>query len=208
MEPTAEELERWRRSQPPENEVPVALPVSVVLARTEEIALALAGARAFSTGVQVELTARTRREPAALGSVLDGVHRGGSSGGLLVGVEFADGRAATTAAPDPYDPRRLQGDRDPVLVDHGGSAGGRTADVGLWLSPLPPAGPLTVVVLWADAGIPETRTVLDGGEFARAGAAAEVLWPVEPDPAVPGLAPAPEVPPGSWFDRALRPQRD
>ncbi|MER6796501.1 hypothetical protein ABT262_31745, partial [Amycolatopsis mediterranei] len=48
-------------------------------------------------------------------------------------------------------------------------------EVFLW--PLPSAGPLKLVVQWADREIPETRTTLDGGAIRSAAKDAAEIWP-------------------------------
>jgi hypothetical protein len=69
-----------------------------------------------------------------------------------------------------------------------------------WLTPVPPPGPLTVVLACAGLGIEETSVQLDGDALVQAAARAEVLWPRaredEPD-----LAEEPLLPDGGWFGR-------
>jgi hypothetical protein len=48
-------------------------------------------------------------------------------------------------------------------------------EVFLW--PLPPAGPLKLVVQWTDRQIPETSTTLDGGAIRAAAKDAAEIWP-------------------------------
>ena len=69
-----------------------------------------------------------------------------------------------------------------------------------WLSPLPPEGPLLVVVRCPEIGLEETVAELDGTATRRAGEAATVLWPWQP-PVEPSAEPSPppDVPVGSWF---------
>ena len=50
----------YRRTSRPDNEVPVALPLNVVLARTDDAAVALIGLQVYSTGVAFQLAVRTR----------------------------------------------------------------------------------------------------------------------------------------------------
>ncbi len=64
------------------------------------------------------------------------------------------------------------------------------------MTPLPPPGPLLIVLRWLELGIEETVTELDGTAIAAAGHAAEVLWP----PAPPLPPPHPVAPPTTgWF---------
>ena len=187
-----------RRMSRPENELPTALPMNRLLARTPDVAVALLGVQACTTGVAFELAARARgpEDPAAgdrLGELFWD-HRGGSPR-FLFGVQFADGRRASNAAGG-------AGDGDLIFHPGGGSGGSSSVDQEWWLSPLPPEGPLLVVVRCPELGLEETVTELDGTAIRRAGEAATVLWPwqpsVEPSTEPP---PPPDVPPGSWFAR-------
>src|SRR5690242_20263293 len=136
--------EWFRRMSPPENEVPVSLPADRILARTDDVAVALHGLAVYTTGLVFHLAVRVR--PAATKRVgLDRVlwvHFPAVREGepFLVGVELADGRRATSLQhPDPRS--------DVVFTNWGSSSSGPGgADQTWWLSPLPPEGPLRVVV--------------------------------------------------------------
>jgi hypothetical protein len=86
-----------RRMSAPENEIPVAVPLNTLLARTADAAVALTGLQVYSSGVSFDLAFRVRSplEPAHLG--LSGLvfERGPSSGRFLLGIELADGRRAS-----------------------------------------------------------------------------------------------------------------
>jgi hypothetical protein len=91
---------------------------------------------------------------------------------LRVGVQFADGRAATSIIG--HD-RRVGG---PVMDALRGGGRGRPGESrfhqGFWVSPLPPPGPLAVVCEWPAVEIPvarrevDARVILDAAEAARA----------------------------------------
>lgn len=152
--------------EPPDNEVPVGVPTAVVLARTEEVAVLWTGALVYSTGVAFDLVIATRSAMSDLHQLSMGGRRGE---GLLLGVEFADGRRT-----------RLDGDGAAVLHGRGGSGGGRTATQSYWLHPGPPPGPMTVVLRAPGLGFEETRTELDAGPLAAAVAGVQQLWPWTP----------------------------
>ena len=195
--------DEWeRRHSAPENEAPAAVAVSAVLARSDAAAVTLSGLQVFTTGMTFTIGLRCR--PEALGSrdvsdVLWG-HRGPGPD-LLVGVELADGRRATNV------PGQVRAFADPgtgdSLVFHQGSGSGGqlSAEQVWWLSPLPPAGPLRLVVRCDPLGIPETVTELDGAVLRAAAEQVVTLWPwvapreVEP----PQPPPGPDVPADSWF---------
>jgi hypothetical protein len=183
-----------RRSQAPDNEIPVAVPLNRVLARTDDVAVAWTGTAVYSTGVAFTLLATTRRSDQRLNDVF--WSNAGAPDGLLVGVEFADGRWATN--------RGEVSEPGLVLQSGGGSGGDRTCEQTMWLHPVPPAGPLTLVVRAPSLGIEETRTVFDATPLTEAVAAVTELWPwTPPDPDRYARKPAgPAVPADSWFARA------
>ena len=208
-DPTPEQIESWtRRTNPPDNEVPGAVPWSVLLGRNTDVAVALAGASAYSTGIRLGVAVRVR-QGSRRGDV-DLHHQvfGYSDGGvdrLLIGVEYADGRVATNSTQDSWSPQE-QPDDEPSLHPGAASGGPYGIDVELFLSPLPPAGPLTIFCAWPSRGIPESRTVLDGAALAEAVTRIQVLWPVKVDPPpAPAQSPPPNVPQGGWFEAILRP---
>jgi hypothetical protein len=185
-----------RRMNRPENEVPTALPLNRLLGRTPDVAVALVGLQAYTTGVAFQLVARLRG-PADF----DGANRLGDifwdhrSGGprFLFGVQFADGRRASNLSRG-----RVGGD----LVFHpgAGSGGMASVDQDWWLSPLPPEGPVLVVARCPEIGVEETVLELDGTAIRRAGEAATVLWPYEPaQEAAHEPPPLPDLPADSWF---------
>ena len=79
---------------------------------------------------------------------------------LRFGVQFADGRKATSLDRPPYDPQS-QEPGPPVLNQHGGGGGGSAWDIEYWVWPLPPAGPFAFVCAWPARGIAESRAEID-----------------------------------------------
>lgn len=190
-----EELQR--RLQPPENEVPVSLPDRLLLARTDDVAVALLGLRVFTTGVSFELAVRLRPSARSrFGSSLDELiwRRGRRGSRFLLGVELADGRRIGGA---------LGGDGGNVVFhERGGSGGEASVEQSWWLSPLPAEGPLRFVVRCPELGIAEASAVLDGSAVRRAADDVVTLWPWEPPPEHRAEPPAPpDLPADSWFAR-------
>jgi hypothetical protein len=200
-----DDAEQLRRFSAPENEVPVTVPVRALLARTDDAAVTLTGVQVFSTGTGFTLAVRCR--PEALPDGEAELHellwqgRRGRGTALLVGVEFADGRRASNL-PD-RDPFAAGGDPEDLVFTQGSGSGDRlTVEQEWWLSPLPPAGPLRVVVRCDLLGLPETVTELDGAAIRAAAEDVVVLWPwVPPHVLEPSEPPAPDVPADSWFAR-------
>lgn len=202
---------------PPENEVPIGVPISAVLGRTGDVAVALMGAQAYSSGVTLQVAVRLRREPAgplrsSMHDLIDG--RGGADDvdqRLLLGLEYSDGRIATNLGGlrrlSGLDEDRADDVREPVLIPNGGGGGDRHWDQTYWLSPSPPSGPLTVVCTWTAFAVAETLTVLDGAAFAEASSRSEVLWPWEPEEQQEQPT-RPARPATGWFAGAGRRHRD
>jgi hypothetical protein len=194
----APDPEEFRRFEPPDNELPVAVPLNVVLARTDDVALALVGATVYSTGVAFDMVVRARSVPEEVGpwgidSLLWGHGPQKPVDRLLFGVEFSDGSRVTNVRDFPPGP-------GPALMQRSGTGGQRGAEQGWWLTPLPPEGPLRLVVRGAALGIEETVTEVDAAPFRRAADDVVELWPwTPPDDPGPPPPPLPDVPPDSWF---------
>jgi len=188
-----------RRMSKPDNELPTALPMNRVLSRTPDLAVALLGVQAYTTGVAFELIARARGEDGPsdgtrLGEIF--WERRPGTPQFLFGVEFADGRRASSL---PFPGRS----GDIVFHQGGGGGGPSSVEQEWWLSPLPPEGPLLIVVRCPEIGLEETVVELDGTAIRRAGESAVVLWPYEPPTEHSPEPPAPpaDLPPDSWFAR-------
>ncbi len=158
---------------PPENELGAALPDRVPLARTADTAVAVLQLVAYSTGFGFLLG--VRRRLLADDDLDPFMHRLGRRAGdhaLRLGVGFADGRKATNLSlPLHHD------EEGPVLIFRGGGGGGRTWDMGFWVWPLPPPGPLAFVCKWPAAGIAETRVEIEARSVLDASARSQLLWP-------------------------------
>ena len=218
-----DQSELARRTQPPENEIPVSAGVGALIARTPDVAIALVGVLVFSRGVQLEVAIRTRDDvgdaagaadaapaPWDLHELVDG-RRGGHAQAqrLLLGVQFADGRTASTLG-NPWQLAADGGEVPPpgpppplLLLSHSTSSE-RAYDATFWLTELPPAGDLVLVCAWPAFGIPETLVRLDAGELIAAAARVVVLWEPQPERTA-GVRPTtpPDLPDGGWFRRAL-----
>jgi hypothetical protein len=207
--PTPEQLEQWhRRMSPPENEFPAGVGLSVLLGRTDDVAVGLSHVEAFSTGFRFTLAVRVRQPRPQLTRgglfmlISSHVHPGIDvplPDRLLLGIEYPDGRRASNLTD-----LRMQGpgtepDRDQlVLVQQGGGGGETSVDQSYWVAPLPPQGPVNVVLAWPGFGIQESRTALDAEAIRAAAAHSRILWP--PQPAIePPQPPAPPRPSAGWF---------
>lgn len=125
---------------------------------------------------------------------------------FLLGVEFADGRTATNQQQRGLDVP----DDQPTLRAGSGSSGNGASSAQFYLTPLPPAGPVILVVAWPAFGITETRVELDGASIRDAASQTVTLWPDEPAAENPVMEPPkqPEYEPGGWFDTVARTNPD
>ena len=99
--PTPGQVQQWRRrtGRPP-NEIPGTVAVDVVLARTDDLVVALIGMHAYSTGLAFDLAIR-QRTPAPPGHRPGLLHEAVAGFGaaadrdVLLGFGYPDGRIAT-----------------------------------------------------------------------------------------------------------------
>jgi hypothetical protein len=154
---------------PPENVVGATVPSDLVLANTGAVAVVVGGMTAYPNGVT--FTVHVLRRTAASHDMFFQLHHPGP-GGLRLGVELADGSRAL-AERGPAEPGS-----GPTLSSRGGGGGGLSYELGYWLWPLPPDGPLRFACAWPDEGIEETTAELEA-PIREAAARAVELWPDE-----------------------------
>jgi hypothetical protein len=194
-----------RRRQKPVNEIPVSVPLDLLLGRTDDIAVAITGARVYANGVECTLALRARsarRHGRQFHEMAGTMTRADQPDRLLLGFEYADGRTVTSLgdwsaylAADAFDDT-------PTLTWGGGGASGCVADYQFFLAPIPPPGDLVVMCAWPAFELPESRAVVDATPITEMARRPTVLWP-EPSepPAGVDMAP-PDLPAGSWFSGA------
>jgi hypothetical protein len=96
---------------------------------------------------------------------------------LRLGVQFSNGRKATSIDHRAWTHGSEDAPDNPVLVPHGGGGGGRRSwERALWLWPLPPPGPLAFVCEWPSEGIDLARVETDSAVVLDAAKQAETLW--------------------------------
>jgi len=168
------------------------VPLRLVLARNKEVAVAVGGVTAYSTGIALTLAVRSRRNMIEdiyedpFGSPFGHLMRHRRHGGdlppeiLRFGVQFSDGRKATTmgealprAGSDGEEPA------GPVLTPGGGGGGGGDYESDFWLWPLPPPGPVTFAVEWPAREIELSKQQVDASVFIDASKHSEELWPAD-----------------------------
>jgi hypothetical protein len=174
---------------PPESELGVAVPLRAVLVSEPAFAIALVNCVAFSTGFEFGIAVRSREEidhrimgfgpPAPYGPQRP-------EGQLMIGVEFAGGRKATSD----YNPgaqlmaywagvregREQELPEGPILSPRSGGGGGRRFDFHYWVWPLPPEGKLTFTCEWPARKVALTTYEVDAEQVRRAGSGSSKLW--------------------------------
>jgi hypothetical protein len=180
----------WVRA--PADTLPGVVPLELVLARTEHVAVCVTRLGAYPEGFELDLVTMAGKDRDDLDPLLFGRPgmRGRRLGGeldagsgippemLRFGIEFADGTKATNTA------GRIRGPREepppgPVLTPGGGGGGAGNWRQTIWVWPLPPAGRLALVCEWPAAGIALTRHELDAQLILDAASHAQVFFPDE-----------------------------
>jgi hypothetical protein len=177
----------------PENVIPGAVGVDVVLARTPEVAVWLGDLGATPDGVRFTINVVRRVDASDRHRDEGPLWARPRPGTLRFGVAFADGRKVVAGS---VAGEGLTGDAatEIALTSGGGGGSRRRSSRGQWLWPLPPAGPVTFALSWTDEGIAETLVAIDGAPLREAAARAVALWE-DPRPLLPD---DPEQRHGNW----------
>ena len=172
---------------PPDDELGMCLPSSMVVGRSDRAVVALRSLTAYSTGVSLELLAAGRGLRASESNRLfheqhlAGVEEGVPDGFLRVGIEYED----ETRVSNLLDRRRLwrpdSEPEGPVLIQAGGGGGQAgsghvTMNPGYWLWPVPPPGRLVLFVEWPALGVTLASAELDGAAIVAAAGQSQPLW--------------------------------
>jgi hypothetical protein len=173
-------------SVPPGSVLPGIADLAHVLARDDDLILAIVGGQAYPQGFTTEI-----RLISVAGRLRPPPGHGGMLSQLQLTVEFSDGRRGQllplTGSVSPGHEVDLPSG-EVLVVPRQGAGDGSMWRQEVWVSPLPPAGPLRVGV--RSEGLPETWTELSGDVLRAAAERAEPLW-------VNGEQDAPVLDPGS-----------
>jgi hypothetical protein len=172
------------RHGPAEGELPAMIGYGIRWATSEHAAIVVESARVFTDGVLFQIGRQLRRKELSQRQFRQLLHEDhfftsdkDRRGRLRYGAVLSDGRHL--ADNDPFDDDD-DVDGAAVLIRQGGSGGGggssyRYADE-VWLHPLPPAGPLELVVRWPALQVPEHRITLPAGDLLHAAEQVTTLW--------------------------------
>jgi hypothetical protein len=173
--------------QPPEDEYPLRVPVREFLARSDRTSVSVSHVDVFSTGILIASEWDVRRvdEPQRewqvalqMGSFYG--HGADPESMLRFGLALADGTVVTTLDRMNVRDAFTTAPKGWSLMERGGGGGGGDSHYngtsGLWLWPLPPAGPIELVAEWRERSIPESRIVLDGTAILAAVQRVRSLW--------------------------------
>src|ERR1700761_1393019 len=165
--------------EPPEAGFPRIVPIdTLLLGRTDQVAVAVTGLSAFSTGIEIFLTARIRPSTDHSEEHLKGGPRdlAAARRSFRFGLQFSDGGKAAGSPGG----RRQDLDSEPagpVLYPFAGGGGPHSFVSRWWTWALPPAGPLEVVCDWPAFGISESRAAIDAQLILDAAGRSLRLWP-------------------------------
>lgn len=160
---------------PAQDEVGVLALAEFVLARTEEVAVALRSVTAYSDGLVLSIAVLFADEQKAEDLAWSLQDFGRSPGRFRLGCAYADGTRATTGQSDAPDVE-VPGDPTPMLVLLGSTSGPLLWTGDYWLHPLPPPGNLVLGCRWPDRRIAETLAQLDADPLLAAATSSGPIW--------------------------------
>ena len=156
--------------------MPRAVAIDLLVARGDDIAVWVAEALAYPTGVAFGLVIVRRYGPSPERRHRPWFIPPGEPDGPRFAIGFADGRRTAIGRPFAHGDDRTP---DIVLSHNGGGGSDRRWTGRMWLWPLPPAGPLTLAFIWPELKVPETTVEIDSTPIRDAAAQAVELWPEE-----------------------------
>lgn len=160
---------------PPEGVLGGLLALQAVLARTDDVLLAVSHIAVYPNGLTIEMHGLLREEAGRRRGLLSDEPDPDTA--LRFGVLLADGRrAASTGRSWP----ESDDEPGPVLMERGGGGSDRSFRRGWWLWPAPPAGPLVLVAEWPARSVPESRVTIEARALEDARSRILEVWPSGP----------------------------
>jgi hypothetical protein len=178
--PEREPAPWWK---PSDAEFAPLFPIDATIAVNENVAIIVAAVRVYSNGVEFVIDRRIRRGRASsqewreMQSKIHDRFVRLHPERLRYGVLLGDGQQVIVGSPP-----RVHGvvpEKHTLNRTSGGSTGSEDfyrADDAMWLWPLPPEGPVEVVVQWPAFDVPESRVVLDSVPLRELASQARPVW--------------------------------
>ncbi len=177
--PRAPEEGAMRALPRPDGQLPTPLPMRLVLARSERVAVAVIQLLAFTAGFDLMVSVQLRDEVPGtkVASFMAGLDDEPLDDEFCrLGIQFSTGeKAANTELTATR--QGSSGIPGPIMKVRAGGGGLLSRDWRYWVSPLPPPGPLAFVCEWPYFGISESRTEIDAQPILDAASQSIVLWP-------------------------------
>jgi hypothetical protein len=166
---------RAARMPPIGEELPTPVAMRLMLVRTEQVAVAVIGVWAYTTGFELVVSVALKDEipgesvasfmAAADEEPLD------DDEFCRLGIAFSTGEKAVNTEPETSS--RTSG---PIMKVRSGGGSLLSREWRYWISPLPPPGPLAFVIEWPYFGVSESRTEIDAQPILDAASQSIVLW--------------------------------
>jgi hypothetical protein len=163
----------------PDGQVQTPIAIRLMLARTEQVAVAVVGLWAFAAGFDLLVSVQLRDEVpgTSVASFMAGLDEEPLEDEFCrLGIQFSTGEKAANT--------ELRAAREessaiagPIMKVRAGGGGLLSREWRYWVSPLPPPGPLAFVCEWPYFGIAESRTEIDAQLILDAASQSIVLWP-------------------------------
>ncbi len=166
----------WDR--PSEGTVPAVLAIDALVLQNDVVAVAIDRLEVYPNGFMINLLMRV--DPRKVRDMMEMLRPLGPDRWPRVGVRFADGRIAGRgpgigSVPDlAKDEQGAPGEPFMSVGSRGGAPGGWRAWA--WVFPLPPDGPLEILVGLEAAGLDESSITIDGTAVRAAAERAKVIW--------------------------------
>lgn len=151
--------------------------MELVIGRSERAAVAVTRLAAYGEGFEFELHVLVdpdQQPPLRFsGPLRRQMPEGSAADTLMYGLLFADGSKVTNLGR--YPAENAAGS-SPVLNAGASGGSGHEFRQSFWVSPLPPAGPLTFACEWAELGIELTTVAIDGQLVIDAAARSQPMF--------------------------------
>jgi len=169
--------------KPSDDELAAIFPINERIAINDSVALILTMAKVYSNGVEFVVERRIRRGNASrsewreMQSSVHGHFVRFDPDRLRYGVVLGDGQQLILDQPPGM--YGVAPEKHSLSQTGGGGGGGEDSyrfDDGMWLWPLPPAGPVEIVAQWPAFGIPESHVVLNSAPLIELASQARSVW--------------------------------